>query len=81
MIYLMLLLECLKELFFIILVGGLMSILSAGIVVYTIVKVLGISEILDMEDEEDYILTKDDEKIPYDDETQESRRDLNVIGW
>ena len=71
MIYLMLLLECLKELFFIILVGGFMSILSAGIVVYTIVKVLGISEILDMEDEEDYILTKDDEKIPYDDETQE----------
>lgn len=71
MLYLMLLLECLKELFFIILVGGLMSILSAGIVVYTIVKVLGISEILDMEDEEDYILTKDDEKIPYDDETQE----------
>ena len=71
MLYLMLLLECLKELFFIILVGGLMSILSAGIVVYTIVKVLGISEILDMEDEDDYILTKDDEKIPYDDETQE----------
>ena len=71
MVYLMLLLECLKELFFIVLVGGLMSILSAGIVVYTIVKVLGISEILDMEDEEDYILTKDDEKIPYDDETQE----------
>lgn len=71
MLYLMLLLECLKELFFIILVGGLMSILSAGIVVYTIVKVLGISEILDMEDEEDYILTKGDEKIPYDDETQE----------
>ena len=26
---------------------------------------------VDMEDEEDYILTKDDEKIPYDDETQE----------
>ena len=71
MMYLMLLLECLKELFFIILVGGFMSILSAGIVVYTIVKVLGINEILDMEDEEDYILTKDDEKIPYDDETQE----------
>ena len=71
MIYLMLILECLKELLFIIVVGGFMSILSAGIVVYTIVKVLGISEILDMEDEEDYILTKDDEKIPYDDETQE----------
>ena len=71
MLYLMLILECLKELFFIVLVGGFMSILSAGIVVYTIVKVLGISEILNMEDEEDYILTKDDEKIPYDDETQE----------
>lgn len=71
MIYLMLILECLKELLFIIVVGGFMSILSAGIVVYTIIKVLGISEILDMEDEEDYILTKDDEKIPYDDETQE----------
>ena len=71
MIYLMLILECLKELLFIVLVGGFMSILSAGIVVYTIIKVLGISEILDMEDEEDYILTKDDEKIPYDDETQE----------
>lgn len=67
----MLIIECLKELFFIILVGGFMSILSAGIVVWTIVKVLGISEILDMEDEEDYIPTKDDEKIPYDDETQE----------
>ena len=71
MIYLMLLLECLKELLFIVLVGGFISIASAGIVVYTIVKVLGIGEILDMEDEEDYILTKDNEKIPYDDETQE----------
>ena len=71
MLNLLILLECLKELFFIVLVGGFMSILSAGIVVYTIVKVLGIAEILNMEDEEDYILTKDDEKIPYDDETQE----------
>lgn len=71
MLNLLILLECLKELFFIVLVGGFMSILSAGIVVYTIVKVLGIAEILDMEDEDDYILTKDDEKIPYDDETQE----------
>lgn len=71
MLNLLILLECLKELFFIVLVGGFMSILSAGIVVYTIFKVLGIYEILDMEDEDDYILTKDDEKIPYDDETQE----------
>lgn len=71
MLNLLILLECLKELFFIVLVGGFMSILSAGIVVYTIFKVLGICEIPDMEDEDDYILTKDDEKIPYDDETQE----------
>ena len=67
----MLIIECLADLLMVILVGGLTSILSGGIVVWTIVKVLGISEILDMEDEEDYILTKDDEKIPYDDEIQE----------
>ena len=67
----MLIVECLADLLMVILVGGLTSILSGGIVVWTIVKVLGISEILDMEDEDDYILTKDDEKIPYDDETQE----------
>ena len=67
----MLLIECLADLLMVILVGGLTSILSGGIVVWTIIKVLGIQEILDMEDEEDYILTKDDERIPYDDETQE----------
>ena len=64
-------LECLKELFLIVLVGAFTSILSAVVVIYVVVKVLGIGTILDMEDEEDYILTKDDEKIPYDDETQE----------
>ena len=53
------------------LVGAFTSILSAVVVIYVVVKVLGIGTILDMEDEEDYILTKDDEKIPYDDETQE----------
>ena len=64
-------LECLKELFLVVLVGAFTSILSAVVVIYVTVKVLGIGTILDMEDEEDYILTKDDEKIPYDDETQE----------
>lgn len=67
----MLIVECLADLLMVILVGGLTSILSGGIVVWTIVKILGIHDILDMEDEDDYILTKDDEKIPYDDETQE----------
>ena len=68
---LLLVLECLKELFFIILVGSLTCIFSGIMVIYVVTKVLGIATILDMEDEEDYILTKDDEKIPYDDETQE----------
>ena len=67
----MLIVECLADLLMVILVGGLISILSGGIVVYTIVKVFGLDEIRNWEDEEDYILTKDDEKIPYDDETQE----------
>lgn len=67
----MLLINCLTDLLIVVLVGGLVSILSGGIVVYTLVKVLGISTLLDMEDEDDYILTKGDEKIPYDDETQE----------
>ena len=69
--YMLLMLECLKELFFIILVGSLTCIFSGIMVIYVVTKVLGITAILDMEDEEDYILTKDDEKIPYDDETQE----------
>lgn len=67
----MLLINCLTDLLIVVLVGGLVSILSGGIVIYTLVKVLGISTLLDMEDEDDYILTKGDEKIPYDDETQE----------
>ena len=69
--YMLLVLECLKELFLVVLVGAATSILSAIIVIYVITKVLGIAAILDMEDEDDYILTKGDEKIPYDDETQE----------
>lgn len=71
MLNLLLMLECLKELFLVVLVGAFTSILSAVVVIYVVTKVLGISTILDMEDEDDYILTKDDEKIPYDDETQE----------
>ena len=67
----MLIVECLSDLLMVILVGGLVSILSGGIVVYTIVKVFGLDEIRNWEDKDDYILTKDDEKIPYDDETQE----------
>ena len=56
--YMLLVLECLKELFLVVLVGAATSILSAIIVIYVITKVLGIAAILDMEDEEDYILLK-----------------------
>ena len=67
----MLLLDCMANLLLMVVMGVATSVLSALIVIYVIVKVIGIETILDMEDEEDYILTKDDEKIPYDDETQE----------
>ena len=67
----MLLLDCMANLLLMVIMGVATSVLSALIVIYVIVKVIGIETILDMEDEEDYILTKDDEKIPYDDETQE----------
>ena len=67
----MLLLDCVANLLLMVVMGVATSVLSALIVIYVIVKVMGIETILDMEDEEDYILTKDDEKIPYDDETQE----------
>ena len=67
----MLLFDCMANLLLMIIMGVATSVLSALIVIYVIVKVMGIETILDMEDEDDYILTKDDEKIPYDDETQE----------
>ena len=67
----MLLFDCMANILLMVIMGVATSVLSALIVIYVIVKVMGIETILDMEDEEDYILTKDDEKIPYDDETQE----------
>ena len=67
----MLLFDCMANLLLMVVMGVATSVLSALIVIYVIVKVMGIETILDMEDEEDYILTKDDEKIPYDDDTQE----------
>ena len=67
----MLLFDCMANILLMVIMGVATSVLSALIVIYVIVKVMGIETILDMEDEEDYILTRDDEKIPYDDETQE----------
>ncbi len=85
---LFLLLECLKELFLIVIVGGFVAITSAGLVVYILAKLLGVDRLRELatlkdevdlllakehmhESEDDYILTKDGEKIPYDEDTQE----------
>lgn len=86
---LLLVLECLKELFLVVVVGGFVAIASAGIVVYVLSKLLGVDrmkELMDLEerldlllakeyvnqlDEEDYIVTKDGERILYDEDTQE----------
>ena len=85
---LLLLLECLKELFLIVVVGGFVAIASAGVVVYILSKLLGVDrmkELMALEErvdlllakeymnhlEDDYVLTEDGEKIPYDEDTQE----------
>ena len=86
---LFLLLECLKELFLVGVVGGFVAIASAGVVVYVLSKLIGVDrvrELMGLEEkidlilakeydermkEDDYIMTKDGEKIPYDEDTQE----------
>lgn len=85
---LVLVLECLRELFLVVVVGGFVAIASAGIVVYILSKLLGVDrmkELMDLEErldlllakeymaesEEDYVVTKDGEKILYDEDTQE----------
>ena len=85
---LLLVLECLKELFLVVVVGGFVAIASAGVVVYVLSKLIGVDrvrELMGLEEkidlilakeyatelEEDYIMTKDGEKIPYDEDTQE----------
>ena len=101
---LVLLLECLRELFLVVVVGGFVAITSAGIVVYILSKILGVDhlrELTELEErldlllaeehvheldddyfdddelyhsyleDDDYILTEDGEKIPYDEDTQE----------
>lgn len=86
---LLLVLECLKELFLVVVVGGFVAIASAGLIIYILTKLLGVDrmkELMDLEerldlllakeyvnqlDEEDYIVTKDGEKILYDEDTQE----------
>ena len=85
---LLLVLECLKELFLVVVVGGFVAIASAGLIIYILSKLIGVDrvrELMGLEEkidlilakeyatelEEDYIMTKDGEKIPYDEDTQE----------
>ena len=85
---LLLVLECLRELFLVVVVGGFVAIASAGIVVYILSKLLGVDQLRELaeleerldlllakeymvESEDDYIVTEDGERIPYDEDTQE----------
>ena len=59
---LLLVLECLKALFFVVVVGGFVAIASAGIVVYILSKLLGVDhmkELMDLEDKIDLLLAKE----------------------
>lgn len=59
---LVLLLECLRELFLVVVVGGFVAIASAGIVVYILSKLLGVDrmkELMDLEDKIDLLLAKE----------------------
>ena len=86
---LLLVLECLKELFLVVVVGGFVAIASAGLIIYILSKLIGVDrvrELMGLEEkidlilakehmnelkEDDYIVTEDGEKIPYDEDTQE----------
>lgn len=59
---LVLLLECLRELFLVVVVGGFVAIASAGIVVYILSKLLGVDhmkELMDLEERLDLLLAKE----------------------
>ena len=59
---LVLLLECLRELFLVVVVGGFVAIASAGIVVYILSKLLGVDhmkELMDLEERLDLLLAEE----------------------
>ena len=59
---LLLVLECLKALFLVVVVGGFVAIASAGIVVYILSKLLGVDhmkELMDLEERLDLLLAKE----------------------
>ena len=59
---LLLVLECLKELFLVVVVGGFVAIASAGLVIYILSKLLGVDrmkELMELEDKVDLLLAKE----------------------
>ena len=55
-------LECLRELFLVVVVGGFVAIASAGLVVYILAKLLGVDrmkELMDLENKVDLLLAKE----------------------
>ena len=68
---LLLVLECLKELFLVVVVGGFVAIASAGLIIYILTKLLGadrMKELMDLEDKIDLLFAKEyDEQMKEDD--------------
>ena len=59
---LLLVLECLKELFLVVVVGGFVAIASAGLIIYILTKLLGadrMKELMDLEDKIDLLIAKE----------------------
>lgn len=83
---LFLVLECLKELFFIVVLGGFVAIASAGVLIYILSKLIDLDQLkrlFELEDkvniilekqtepDEDYVYLNNGEKVLYDEDTQE----------
>lgn len=83
---LFLLLECLNELFFIVVLGGFVAIASAGVLIYILSKLINLDQLkrlFELEDkvniilekqtepDEDYVYLDNGEKVLYDEDTQE----------
>lgn len=83
---LFLVLACLKELFFIVVVGGFVAIASAGVLIYILSKLINLDQLkrlFELEDkvniilekqtepDEDYVYLDNGEKVLYDEDTQE----------
>lgn len=83
---LFLVLACLKELFFIVVLGGFVAIASAGVLIYILSKLINLDQLkrlFELEDkvniilekqtepDEDYVYLNNGEKVLYDEDTQE----------